>query len=358
MRCVLYVDMDAFYLSCERTRHPEIEGKPAIVAHDPKEGRGRGVVLSASYPARALGFRSAMPVKQAWQQRDLVTWLLPDFEFYQALSDRVMVHLREVSPTTRVFSIDEAALQAEVAGPEAATQAAKEIQAEIRRRFDLPSSVGVAPTLTLAKMASDKAKPGGVHVVFPEHLREFLAGLPLRKVPGIGPVSERALEASGARTFDDVSRIPRPLLRKAVGSLGNTLREWSEGRIPEEPWPDDLPSKSMGQMVTFDEDQSEEPPIQDELQHLCDGLEESLGRSGMKFRSVTVQVRWEDLGTSQRSQTVRWPTESASELRKLAKSLLRQLLESPERGERKVRTLGVSVHGLRSADPGQQRLPI
>jgi nucleotidyltransferase/DNA polymerase involved in DNA repair len=355
---VVYLDMDAFYLSCELTRHPELRGSPAIVAHDPKEGKGRGVVLSASYEARALGFRSAQPVKQAWLLRHLVQWLPPDFEFYQAVSDRVMEYLRSHSASLRVFSIDEAAYLTEELSAGEAEQEAKVLQQRIQERFHLPCSLGIATGLTVAKMASDHAKPGGIRIVKEEDARDFLAHLPVRKVPGIGPVAGRALEGLGVKLIEDAAKVPAAKLRSALGQLGLDLREMAEGRVPSEGWPEETPPKSMGQMITFDSDLGDPEPIQAELKTLSEHLGPAIRKSGHLFKGVSVTVRWEDLDGAQKSRTLKLPTDSGEVLRNVGSDLLNELLRSRERAERKVRTLGLSVYNLRPAPVGQRKLEV
>lgn len=355
---MIYADMDAFYLSCELTRRPELRGKPAIVAHDAKEGRGRGVILSASYEARACGFRSAMPVRLAWQKREEVEWIPPDFGFYQKVSDEVMGYLRDLSPTTRVFSIDEAALKATGLNQDAVKTQALELQKEIYQRFSIPCSIGIAPSLTLAKMASDAAKPGGIRVVGVEELPRFLTGLPVRKVPGIGPVSERALQSLGVRTIGDAATVTESRLRTVLGDLAATLHGLSEGRVPEEDWPEDLPTRSLGQMFTFEEDVADLHQALDEIDRLAGEVHQNLRVMGFRFRTVTVQVRWEDLEGAQRSRSFRLPTDAAEGLQRAARALLTDLWETEERQGRRVRTIGVSAHELRPVDPRQSRLEV
>jgi nucleotidyltransferase/DNA polymerase involved in DNA repair len=357
MQLIVYVDMDAFYLSCELIRHPELVGSPAVVAHDPKDGKGRGVVLSASYEARALGFRSAMPVKEAWRQKDKVAWLLPDFPFYEATSGKVMHYLRSRSSLARALSIDEAAYPIDVEGVKEAELEARAVQREIRDRFSLSSSIGVASSLTVAKVASDKGKPGGIVVVAPENIASFLAALPVRALPGVGPVTESALKKVGAEKVEDLKRVPFPSLVRAVGSMARSLVMLAEGRTPEEEWPEELPPKSVGSMVTFDEDLVDESSLLKGVASLGETLGRSLQEKGSLYRTVTLRIRWEDLSSVQRSRTIPHPTSDTEVLTALAQKILREIFRSPERSGRGVRTLGLTVQGLHPQDPAQRTLP-
>jgi DNA polymerase-4 len=356
MRWIVYVDMDAFYLSCELTRHPELKGEPALVAHDPKGGKGRGVVLSASYEARALGFRSAMPVRQAWAQREKVSWVLPDFPFYEALSSKVMAHLKEHCPLARSFSIDEAAYPLEGENAKGAEAEARALQQEIRARFSLPCSIGVSTSLPVSKIASDKAKPGGVVVVPPEGVATFLAPLPVKMLPGVGPVTEKALKDAGILVVQDINRVPLATLARTVGSMAGYLKALAEGAPREEPWPDELPPRSMGTMMTFDEDVRDEPTILREVTHMGESLVRGLRERSRLYRTVTVRVRWEDMSSTQRSRTVPHHTDSVETLSSASQGIVRSILSSEERAGRGVRTLGLTVGDLRPADTAQRRL--
>ncbi len=358
MAWIVYVDMDAFYLSCELVRHPELRGRPAIVAHDPKEGKGRGVVLSASYEARALGFRSAMPVKQAWQMREMVAWLPPDFEYYETTSQRVFELLRSRSELVRAFSIDEAAYPLADASEEEAKHEGESVRHELRERLGLPSSIGVAMDLSIAKVASDKAKPGGVKVLPPGETAAFLAPLPVRALPGIGPVTAYALRSEGVERVEDLTRVPLARLRKALGPGAERLVALARGQPPPEAWPEETPPRSFGTMITFDTDLGDEPALRTHLDGMVTTVADRAAHAFQEGRTVTVRVRWEDLSSTQKSRTLPHPTGHRETLLRCTQELLHQLLAGPERGEKAVRTLGVTLQDLRPANPAQRTLDL
>lgn len=378
MRWCVYLDMDAFYVSCELKRRPELRGRPVAVSADPKGGKGRGVVLSASYEARGFGLRSALPVSQAFALCPDYVWIPPDFSFYEENSRRVMGLLKARSPEARTFSIDEAAYPWEGGSPEAAEAEGRALQRQVRERSDLPCSIGIAPSLTLAKIASDRAKPGGVVVVAPERVASFLAPLPVRSVPGIGKVTEAALGDVGVTTLAELAAAPVERLRRALGGTAGTLRDLARGLVREEPWPEEEGPRSIGAMSTFDEDRSDPEEIREALRRLSGGLAESAARQGRWFRTVTVRVRLGDFRQWQRSRTLPQRTDSAEVLGRTAEQLAEQILGEVEARRRgrlgalseegppapalargwRVRTLGVSVSDLSEAIPGQRRLDL
>ena len=365
---VVYVDMDAFYVACELLRHPELSGQPLVVSADPRAGRGRGVVLSASYEARRFGLRSALPVSQAWALCPQAIYLQPDFPHYEATSGLVMALLKERSPLARAFSIDEAAYPIPLEGRAEAQREGRAVQGEVRQRLGLPCSVGVAPNLTLAKMASDRAKPGGVVAVLPEEVPRFLAPLPVRSVPGVGPVTEQALASRQVRTIGDLVALSPRELKALLGSSDPGIVRMARGERVDSPWPAEEGPRSVGSMSTFDVDTEDAGALSRELQTLARRVAEEVHRRGFRFRTITLRVRFEDFTQVQRSQSLPRPTEAFDTLRRVAESLLKELLRQ-RRGAalslgpapvakvpRRIRTLSLTVQGLREVPPGERPL--
>ncbi|MDE1819802.1 MAG: DNA polymerase IV [Euryarchaeota archaeon] len=370
--------MDAFYVSCELKRRPELKGQPVAVSADPKGGKGRGVVLSASYEARKFGLRSALPVSQAYALCPSYIWVLPDFPFYEENSKDVMALLTARSPQARTFSIDEAAYPWEGGDPAGAEREGRELQKDVRERFDLPCSIGIGPSLTVAKIASDRAKPGGVVVVPPDSVRSFLASLPTRAIPGIGKVTEEELARVGVATIGQMAELPVERLRKALGAMAPGMSDLARGVVREEPWPDEEGPRSMGAMSTFDTDSSDPKEVREEVDRLARALAESVQRQGRRFRTVTLRVRRSDFQQLQRSRTLPQRTENTETLVRGALQLLDQVLselaqdirtpppsleEPPPTGPPRsrparwgIRTVGVSVADLAEGSPSQKSL--
>jgi DNA polymerase-4 len=226
-RTILHVDMDAFYAAVEQRDRPELKGKPVIVGADPKGGRGRGVVATASYEARAFGVSSAMPISQAWKRCPHGVYLHPDMDKYLAVSRQVMEVLGHFSDCVEPVSIDEAFLDVTgsraLFGPGEAIGAA--IKAAVRDELRLTVSVGVATTKLVAKIASDLRKPDGLVVVPPGEEAAFLAPLPISRLWGVGEQTAAALRDYSVVT----SRRFRRSCLAAVSA--STVRRWSSGHV-------------------------------------------------------------------------------------------------------------------------------
>ena len=204
MRVILHVDLDAFFPSVEVREHPELKGRPVVVGADPKEGKGRGVVSSASYEARKFGVRSAMPISRAWKLCPNCVYLRPHFDLYIKASTSIMRILKSHADKFEQGGIDEAYLDisSKVKDFGEASEFAKRLMEEVLERERLTCSIGVAPNKLVAKIASDFKKPYGLTVVKPEDVKGFLFPLAARKIPGIGPKTERALKELNIETVN------------------------------------------------------------------------------------------------------------------------------------------------------------
>jgi DNA polymerase IV (DinB-like DNA polymerase) len=205
-RIILHIDMDSFYASVEMHERPELRGKPVVVGADPKNGKGRGVVATCSYEARAFGIRSAMPISQAFVLCPHAVFLPSDFPLYARISSDIMNILRSYGFRSEQVSIDEAFLDVSPLGSFAAAYAlAGRIKTVIRTNMGLSCSVGVAPAKIVAKIASDFKKPDGLTIVEPGNAAAFLAPMPVRKIPGIGKKSELELHELGIRNIGELA---------------------------------------------------------------------------------------------------------------------------------------------------------
>jgi nucleotidyltransferase/DNA polymerase involved in DNA repair len=356
MRWILYVDMDAYYVSCELRDRPELAGRPVIVGPDPRLGPTRGVVLSASYEARAFGIRSALPVLQAVRLCPGAVWIPADHAKYDAIAREVRLHLAGRVPRVVALSIDEAACEVDAAGPDEARQAALDLQSSIRTGLRLPASIGAAVHRVVAKIASDRAKPGGVVVVSPEETASFLAPLPIRAVPGVGPKTAERLRLAGVERIGDVLAVRPALVRRAVGSFADELLALARG-VPEDHHRDEGGPRSRSAAETFLEDEGDSERLAASLDQLARSLARSLAEERLWFRSVTVAVRWEDFGHGQRSRTMASATDDPGVLAALAARVLAELRAKESAGRRrKIRTLSVSASRLAPAPATQRRL--
>ena len=187
-RTIFHVDIDAFYASVETIRNPSLRGLPLVVGADPKEGRGRGVVITCSYEAREFGVRSGMPISRAYKLCPSAVFLKPDFPLYSRVSSRVMDLLRKFADVLEQSGIDEAFLDvsSKVSDVSEARELAIKIKEELSRTEGLSCSIGIGPNKSSAKIASDMHKPDGLTVVPNDNVREFLAPLQVTAIPGVG----------------------------------------------------------------------------------------------------------------------------------------------------------------------------
>jgi len=346
MRWWVYVDLDAYYVSVEVRERPELRGRPVIVGPPPSAGPTRGVVLSASYEARKFGVHSAQPAAQAARLCPDAVWIPPDHEKYGRVASQVRERLRLFSPDLVPLSIDEAALGIELATPDEARSAAEKVQAALREELDLPSSIGVARTRTVAKIATDRAKPGGIVVVPPETEAAFLAPLPVRAIPGVGPKTEELLRGAGVTTIGELAaRRPSDLARR----VGSFAREWvalarGEGTDPADEASGPR-SRSTDQTFAQDVDRWEE--VEPAVRELARDLARSLEKEGLRYTTVGVAFRWNDFARSQRSRSLGAAHEGPDSLEATALRLARELWETERAGRRRsVRTLSVKTERL------------
>ncbi|MSQ66705.1 MAG: DNA polymerase IV [Gammaproteobacteria bacterium] len=243
--------MDAFYASVAQRDDPTLRGRPVVVGWQAK----RGVVCAASYEARACGVRSAMPIGQAERLCPSAVFVAPDFAKYRAVSAAIGEIFRSYTPLVEPLSLDEAYLDvtANLRGFATATQTARAIRAEIAAVTQLTASAGVAPNKFLAKIASDWRKPNGLFVVQPHEIEDFLAPLPVARLPGVGPATARQLLAMGAATIADLRGVPLATLSARLGRAGERLHELAWGR-DERPVCPDRPVRSVSSEMTFEQD--------------------------------------------------------------------------------------------------------
>jgi DNA polymerase-4 len=340
VRRILHVDMDAFYASVEQRDKPELLGKPVAVGGQPDQ---RGVVAAASYEARAFGVRSAIPMSRAVRLCPQLIIVRPDFKRYREASQKVFEIFRSVTPLVEPLSLDEAYLDVtENAWGETLGQSvAKRLKAEIKKATGLTASAGVAPNKFLAKIASAWKKPDGLTVIAPGRVEHFLQKLPVDALWGVGPVTAGRLRERGIDRLVDVRTTDEKILREAVGSLADWLRQLANG-IDERPVQANRETKSSGSEVTYSEDLTDINEIRHEIDEMARDAAAWLGRKQLLCRTVTIKVRYSDFTTITRSHSRTPAGRDADDISSRAVALL----ERTEAAARPVRLLGVSVHNL------------
>ena len=333
-RCVAHLDMDAFYVSVELRRRPELRGRPVIVA-----GAGpRSVVTTASYEARRFGVRSAIPAARARSLCPDGVFLVPDFPEYRAASREVMSILRRHVAVVEVIGLDEAYL--ELTGLPAPRACMRRVQREITDATGLGCSVGIGPNKLIAKIASDLQKPRGFVVLDREAAQAAMRDCPPERIPGIGPRSAERLHAAGITTVGALAALEDHELAQRLGRPAATLlrlaRLEHDGEVTEE-----RKVISESREVTFDMDIADLGRLEEILDRLTDELCAELERRGRQGRTVGIKVRLDDFTTYTRARTLPAPVSTPSRVGPVVLSLLRA---SPP--ARPVRLLGVRVAGL------------
>lgn len=353
LRRILHLDMDAFYASVEQRDDPALRGRPVVVGGRPDS---RGVVAAASYEARRYGVHSAMPASRAARLCPDAVFVRPDFARYKAVSAELRQILHEATDRIEPLSLDEAFLDVteNQLGFATATEVARHLRARVREQLRLTCSVGVAPVKFVAKIASDYRKPDGLTVVPPERVLEFVHPLPVKRLWGVGPATERRLGDLGVRTIGDLAVVPRSTAEAALGSHGLALWHMAHGVDPRPVRPHRV-RKSRSAEHTLQEDLVDLAAIRallrDQAAEVCEGLR----RAGEVGRTVVVKVRYDDFTTVTRSSSLEHPTDDLD----VVMGVVLRLLERTEAGARPVRLVGVGLAGLSDPqDDPQLHLPL
>ncbi len=337
---ILHVDMDAFFVSVELLARPELRGKPVVVGGRPDQ---RGVVSAASYEARKYGIQSAMPLRTAGRLCPHAVFLDGHHEKYGEWSDRVASILARFSPIVEMVSIDEAYLDLagteRIYGPPFA--AADRLLRTITKETQLPCSGGLATTRLVAKVASDQGKPRGLVWVAPGMEARFLAPLPIRKIPGIGEVTERALRALAIERVEQLASHSQEKLESVFGQWGTALFRKARGGDAYEFLIDAEP-KSISHNHTFGEDTRDVAEMESTLSHLSQKACKRLREAGLASRTLTLTIRYAGFQTYTRSKTVPDPVRLDPDVFAVFLELFREHRDA----KRKVRLLGVALSAL------------
>jgi DNA polymerase IV len=339
---VAHLDLDAFFAAVEELENPELRSKPLVVGGDP---HGRGVVATANYEARKFGIHSAMSCAEALRRCPHAVFVRSRHSLYRDYSRAVWSVVREVVPTVERTGLDEGYLDVGEVAPDflAARAVAEAVQTAVRASTSLTCSLGVASCKVVAKVASDRRKPGGIVVVPAGSEARFLAPFDVRRLPGVGPRAEERLQAAGIETIGAFAALGDEELKRLLpGSVGTMLRDRARGIDPR---PLDLTSErvSYSQEETFERDVADRERLHAELRGMAERLGELLRRDRMNARTITTKLRYGDFSIRSRSTTLAAGTDDGAAIGDLACELLdRALRDRPGA----LRLVGVGVSSL------------
>lgn len=347
-RKIVHVDMDAFYASVEQRDHPEWRGRPVVVAWLGK----RSVVCAASYEARVFGIRSAMPATRAARLCPDAVFTPPDFQRYRAVSGHIRAIFHRYTDLVEPLSLDEAYLDVtrNKPGLTTATAVARQIRADIRAETALNASAGVAPNKFLAKIASDWLKPDGLFVIQPHEVADFLAPLAVRKLPGVGGATERALADLGIITVAQLRAHPLGELVARFGKQGRRLFELARG-VDERAVSPDQPRRSLSAETTFEVD-LQLAAVAPALEDLAARVWRHVDAEETQAHTVVLKLKTSEFRLVTRSHTPATPPASAAELTAIALALLARVELAPDT---RYRLAGVGLSNFREPGDDQQQ---
>jgi DNA polymerase IV (DinB-like DNA polymerase) len=370
-RIVCHVDMDCFYASCERLRESELRGEPVVVGMGYESGEPHGAVATASYEARAYGVESAQPISQALERlprkaaaredptldpADAGHYRPVDLEYYREVAGEIKAILHECADRVREVSVDEAYLDVTertawdvVDGRPLAEGYARHVKERIAREVGVPASVGVAPTMSAAKVASDHDKPDGLVVVEPGGVRDFFDPLPVEAVHGVGPVTARELGEMGIETAGDLAAADPTTIRERFGERGRTLYDRARGNDDRVVTPTGRP-KSLSRESAFTAATADVERQRETVAGLAADVAERAEGKGALYRTIGIKAVTPPYDVHTRERSLPGPVADADLVREVAHDLLTEF-EGDE-----IRKLGVRVSNLQFGAAEQARL--
>ena len=344
MPILAHLDLDAFFAAVEELEDPSLRTRPLVVGGDP---HGRGVVATANYVARQFGIRSAMSAAEALRRCPEAVFVRPRHALYRQYSQAVWSAIGDVVPRLERTGLDEGYLDlGSVTDRFAAARGlAEAVQAAVRGATSLSCSLGVSTSKVVCKVASDRRKPGGITVVPPGREARFLAALPTRLLPGVGPRAEERLARAGVERIGQLADLSDAALGTVLpGQVGRLLRDRARGIDPRD-LELDTERISISTEETFERDLTDRSAIHAELRRMAGDVAGYLRRDGLSARTVTTKLRYADFSIRSRSTTLPTPIDEAERIGDLACRLLDRGLQGRPGA---LRLVGVGVSGLTS----------
>ena len=340
-RCIVHIDIDAFFAAVEELLNPDLHGKPVIVGGLPHE---RGVASTANYAARRYGVHSGMPLRTAYERCPNGVFLRGSYHLYSRFSDRFFNILSRYTPDLERASLDEAFLDLTRCGSmyPSFSPAVREIKSTVERELGLAVSVGVGPNKLLAKLATNKAKPGGLFTVAPDNEEDFLRNLNIDLLPGIGPKAQVIFRMLNIQKLGDLWGLPRATLRSLFGLNGEEMYLQSRG-IDSRPLVTSSAPKSVSRETTFLEDLWDRRLLLAHIAYLCDRLTLALRKSRLYAHIIEVKVRTSDFRTEARRRLLVSPLQEMGKIYTIAQELFCDLFSGSRLS---LRLVGVKASDL------------
>ncbi|MCK0070867.1 DNA polymerase IV [Kordiimonas laminariae] len=348
IRKIIHIDMDAFYASVAQRDNPELRGKPIAVGG----GGERGVVMTASYEARAYGVRSAMPGRKAQELCPDIIFVPSNFDAYREASQKIRAIFNDYTDLVEPLSLDEAYLDVteNKHGIPYATQVAKEIRERIFKDTGLTSSAGISFNKFLAKTASDINKPNGMKVILPEDAPAFLEAMKIEKFHGIGKATAAKMHKLDIYTGADLKQLSEHELHQRFGKAGIRYYHIVRGNDNRAVNPD-LERKSISVENTFRQDTKDKNILADELKDMSESLDTRIEKAKASGKTVTLKIKYSDFKSITRSITIDHPTADIDEILRLGIHLLDKVELA-----KTVRLIGIGISNL-SDDNGDEEIP-
>ena len=340
-RVIFHCDLDCFFAAVEMRDNPALKGRPVIIGADPKGGKGRGVISTCNYEARKFGLHSAMPISQAYQLCPHGVFLRPNFNKYLKASKEVMSILKIFSKDFQRIGVDEAYLELTESTDnyQDAETIAKQIQKEVHENIGITISIGIAPTKSLAKIASDENKPNGITVVKPENITKFLKEMDITRISGIGKKTKIHYYKQGIKKIGDIIELPLSRFRDLFGKNGawawkvahgidsRSVKEFHEGR------------KSISAERTFYEDTNDFTMILKKLEDINEKIHKTVVKHHISYRTISLKIRFKGFETYTRSKSFNFSIQNKN---RVLKTIL-ELFNEFKNEQKKVRLVGIRL---------------
>ncbi|MBD3256178.1 MAG: DNA polymerase IV [Candidatus Lokiarchaeota archaeon] len=340
-RIIFHCDLDCFFASVETRDEPDYRGKPVIIGADPKRGNGRGVVSTCNYEARRYGLHSAMPISQAFARCPQGIYLKPNRKKYTEASKQVMEILEGYSEDFQKVGVDEAYLELTdtVENYDEAQKTAKRIQKEIYEKVGITISIGIAPTKSLAKIASDEKKPNGITVVKESGIVDFLTEMELTRIPGIGRKSKVYYNKKGFFKIGDIINTPLPKFKALFGRNGIWIWKIAHGIDKRKVRDFHKGRKSVSAERTFHQNTKDFSEILSKLEEINEKIHKIVGKHHISYRTITLKIRLAGYETYTRSKSYDFPFQNKHIVLKTVLELYKEF----ENNRKKIRLLGIRL---------------